>query len=66
VQVPVAAGENGGRTLPHKNVVHELTRLGAWTGSAESFDLPAAENGWKTAVLVQTAYTGPIIAAAKD
>jgi hypothetical protein len=66
VQVPVARGENGGRTLPHKNVVHELTRLGGWTGKAVSFDLPAAADGLKTAILVQSAYTGPILAAAKD
>jgi len=66
VQVPVARGENGGRTLPHKNVVHELTRLGAWNGGAESFDLPPAMDGLKTAILIQTAYTGPILAAAKQ
>jgi hypothetical protein len=66
VQVPVARGENGGRTLPHKNVVHDLTRLGGWTGEAVSFDLPPAGDGLKTAILVQSAYTGPILAAAKD
>ncbi|GAB2175525.1 DUF1223 domain-containing protein [Dongia sp. agr-C8] len=66
VQVPVARGENGGRTLPHKNVVHDLTRLGGWSGEAVSFDLPPAEAGLKTAVLVQSAYTGPILAAAKN
>jgi hypothetical protein len=66
VQVPVARGENGGRTLPHKNVVHEFTRLGGWTGEAESFDLPRPMDGLKTAILVQSAYTGPILAAARD
>jgi len=66
VQVPVARGENGGRTLPHKNVVHDLTRLGGWSGAAVSFDLPAPPDGLKTAVLVQRAFTGPILAAAKD
>jgi hypothetical protein len=66
VQVPVARGENGGRTLPHKNVVHELTRLGGWTGAAVSFDVPSATEGLKTAILVQGAYTGPILAAAKE
>jgi hypothetical protein len=64
VQVPVARGENGGRTLPHKNVVRAFTRLGGWTGERTSFDLPAAPNGLRTAVLVQSAYTGPILAAA--
>ena len=66
VQVPVARGENGGRTLPHKNVVRELTRLGGWSGEAVSFDLPVASDGMKTAILVQSAFTGPILAAAKD
>jgi len=66
VQVPVARGENTGRTLPHKHVVHELTRLGGWTGAAVRFDLPAATDGLKTAILIQTAYTGPILAAATD
>jgi hypothetical protein len=66
VEVPVARGENGGRTLPHKNVVHELVRLGAWTGAAEDFALPSPQGGLRTAILVQTAATGPILAAASD
>jgi len=66
VQVPVARGENGGRTLPHKNVVHELVRLGGWGGDAKHFDLTRAADGMKTAILVQSAYSGTIIAAAAD
>jgi hypothetical protein len=66
VQVPVARGENGGRTLPHKNVVHELVRLGGWGGASKHFDLPLASAGLKTAILVQSAITGEIIAAATD
>jgi hypothetical protein len=66
VQVPVARGENGGRTLPHKNVVRELIRLGGWSGEALRFDLPPAADGLKTAVLVQSAFAGPILAAAKE
>jgi len=66
VQVLVARGENGGRTLPHKNVVHDFVRLGGWSGAAVRFDLPPATDGLKTAILVQSAYTGPILAAAKD
>jgi hypothetical protein len=65
VQVPVRAGENTGRTLPHKNVVKSLTRLGAWRGSAISFPLPPGAPGLATAVLVQTRGLGPILAAAK-
>jgi hypothetical protein len=66
VQVPVARGENGGRTLPHKNVVHELVRLGGWGGAAAHFDLPPVMSGMKTAILVQSPFTGEIVAAASD
>lgn len=63
-QVSIGAGENGGRTLPHRNVVRELVKLGEWTGSAATFALPAArEAGLATAVLVQRGTGGPIIAA---
>lgn len=63
-QVPVKAGENGGRTLPHRDVVRELVRLGDWSGPAKSYALPAAtEAGLRTAVLVQRGAGGPITAA---
>jgi hypothetical protein len=65
VQVPIRAGENAGRTLPHKNVVKSLARLGAWSGGAETFPLPAATPGLLSAILVQTPQAGPILAAAK-
>jgi hypothetical protein len=66
VEVPVRAGENDGRTLPHKNVVRELIRLGAWSGQAERFQTPpSATPGLMTAVIVQTPGAGPILAAAK-
>ena len=62
--VPIRAGENGGRTLPHRNIVRELVKLGEWTGPAGSFPLPAAhEAGLFTAVFVQRGSGGPIIAA---
>jgi hypothetical protein len=64
VEVPVARGENAGRTLAHKNVVHRLVLLGHWTGAAERLPLPPS-GGLARAVLVQGAGTGPIIAAAK-
>ena len=70
VQVPIKRGENTGKTLPHKNVVKELTRLGDWTGGAKSFPVPPAARGvpagLKTAVLVQSGPGGPILAAAKS
>jgi hypothetical protein len=67
VQVPIQAGENGGRTLPHRNVVHELVRLGGWSGKAASYRLPAATDAaYRTAILVQGASGGPIIPSFKS
>ena len=66
LQVPVKGGENGGRTLPHKDIVRELVRIGGWNGAAEQLSLPASrEPGLVTAVLVQAPNGGPILAAAK-
>jgi hypothetical protein len=66
VQVAIRRGENGGRTLPHRNVVRELVRLGAWNGQAAHFTLPASPDpALRTAVLVQSAGAGPILAAAR-
>ena len=64
VNVPVARGENAGRTLAHRNVVHELVRLGRWSGAAAQLTLPEAPAGFARAVLVQTSGVGPILAAA--
>lgn len=67
VQVPIQAGENGGRTLPHRNVVHELVRLGDWSGKAATYKLPAATDlAYRTAILVQGGSGGPIIASFKS
>ena len=65
VQVPIKRGENTGKTLPHRNVVRELTRLGAWTGGQHSYAVPDGPAGLKTAILVQSGSGGPILAAAK-
>ena len=43
--------------------VHELERLGAWTGAPLSFALPTEPDGLKTAILVQAVNGGPILAA---
>ncbi len=65
-EVPIRAGENGGRTLPHRNIVRELVRLGDWTGPAIAFPLPSPrENGLASAVLVQRGKGGAILAARK-
>jgi hypothetical protein len=64
--VPVKAGENDNRTLPHRNVVRELTRLGVWSGRLERFDIePSKDPHLRTAILVQAGRGGPIVAAVK-
>jgi hypothetical protein len=66
VNVPVRAGENHGRTLPHRNVVRQLIHLGDWSGEARRFDLPTAPDPrWKTAILLQKGRGGPILAATR-
>ena len=66
VQVPVKRGENTGKTLPHRNVVRELTKLGVFNGSAQTLRLPLSVHAnLKTAILVQAGPGGPILAAAK-
>jgi hypothetical protein len=66
VDVPIKRGENGGKTLPHKNIVRELTRLGQWRGGAQSLVLPAQTSPvLRTAVLLQKPGGGAILAAAK-
>jgi len=63
VQFPIRAGENGGRTLPHRNIVRQLAPLGAWTGKAASYTLPATPSGLSRAILVQAGTGGAIVAA---
>ena len=66
VQVPIKRGENGGKTLPHRNVVRQLVRLGSWSGQAERLSLPASTDPvLKTAILVQAPKGGPILAAVR-
>jgi len=66
LQVSIHGGENGGKTLPHKNIVRELVRLGGWSGAAETLRLPPArQSGLTDAVLVQLPKGGPILAAAR-
>jgi hypothetical protein len=64
VNVAIRAGENGGRTLPHKNVVRRLIDLGHWTGQARSFPRPRAADGLATAAFVQAGKGGPVLSVA--
>jgi hypothetical protein len=64
IEVSVGRGENEGRTLPHRDIVTGLWRLGSWDGSAASFKIPAAmAAGGAHAILVQEGTGGPIVAA---
>jgi hypothetical protein len=65
-QVAIQRGENNGKTLPHRDVVVELTRLGGWGGAPVAFATkPPADPALRTAVLVQVRNGGPILAAAR-
>ena len=66
VQVPVTRGENSGVTLPHRNVVKQLVKLGDWRGAAADYSIPAsADPVWRDAIILQAGVGGPIIAAAR-
>ena len=65
--VPIARGENSGLTLPHRNVVKQLVKLGGWNGDAVSYPLPPlAQSGLRDAILLQEGAGGAILAAARD
>ena len=63
--VVVKKGDNRGQTVQHRNVVREIKRLGAWKGRPTAYRLPqAGEEDLQTAVIVQGADGGRIMAAA--
>ena len=66
IRVAILRGENGGETLPHRNVVRQVQDVGRWTGQAVSFPLPPQTAGLRTAILVQSGRGGPILAAARE
>ena len=67
ISVAIRAGENGGRTLPHRNVVRELVNLGTWDGGAKTFNVPVSTlPGLSTAALVQIKGGGDILGASKE
>ena len=68
VTVPIARGENQGKTITYNNVVRELIPIGMWNGKAmtvqldrQSFMRPGTD---RCAVLLQQGHAGPIIGAA--
>ena len=66
-QVSIARGENSGLTLPHKNVVKQLVKLGDWNGKPASYHIPKpTQDGLREAVLVQAGPGGSILAAARE
>ncbi|WP_068071806.1 DUF1223 domain-containing protein [Novosphingobium lentum] len=64
--VPIRAGENSGRTLPHRNIVTDLHEAGRWTGKPLqlAFTNPR-DPALRTAVLLQRGTGGAIVAARK-
>lgn len=66
INVAIRAGENNGRTLPHRNIVRSLARVGHWSGAAQHLALPPAAAGLRRALFVQAGTGGPVLAAAKD
>ena len=65
--VEVKDGDNRGHTVVERNVVAQLTRLGAWRGRPLLLRLPvAAQDGLKTLVLVQAPDGGRIVGLLTD
>lgn len=63
--VTVRSGDNRGQTVPHRNVVVEIKRLGAWRGRPTAYRMPQpSAEGLATAVIVQGPKGGRVLAAA--
>ena len=66
LKVPIRAGENGGRTLSHRNIVRSLASIGTWQGKEIAIAIPTSHDpNERTAILVQSGKGGPIIAASR-
>lgn len=62
-EVEVTSGDNRGRTIPLRNVVRQVHRLGGWRGQPTAYRLPPApEHGLASVLLVQVREGGRIIA----
>ena len=66
LSVPIRAGENGGRTITHRNVVRSIAAIGRWDGHETRVAAPpATDANLRSAILVQDGVAGPILAAAR-
>jgi len=65
-EILVKSGDNRGTSVIQKNVVRELTRLGAWRGRPTAYRLPPSEDGVRSALLVQERRGGRILAVAAE
>ncbi len=66
--VPIARGENAGRTVTYTNVVRRLIEAGDWQGAPTSYAVPldgVSRDGDMFVVLLQENGLGPIVAAAR-
>lgn len=63
IAVPIRAGENGGRTIDHRNIVRQLVALGHWNGAVSMFKMPPAQTGLTNALILQAGSGGPIVAS---
>ncbi|HEY9217872.1 MAG TPA: DUF1223 domain-containing protein, partial [Phenylobacterium sp.] len=65
-EVEVKSGDNRGKTVNQRNVVREVTRLGAWRGKATAYRIRTpAEAGLKSVLLVQSIHDGRILGVAE-
>ena len=66
VNVPIRAGENGGRTITHRNIVRTLTAIGRWKGAPLTIAAPPSRDpNLRSAILVQDGTGGAIVAASQ-
>jgi len=65
--VCIQRGENGGRTLPHRNVVSDVCEIGKWSKNEGEVKIPRPilVGGEEGVILVQAGTGGPIVGAAK-
>lgn len=64
--VYIRRGENSGSTIPHRNVVIDVKKVGEWDQGSAVFDLgDEPQFGVERAILLQTGRGGYIIGAAR-